>query len=70
MHIPPEASHKFEYNPVATRTAFSPAVTALARELTRAELAVKQVISPSFNDVVEKNRQEKSMDGEVNRFTA
>jgi Acyl transferase len=67
MYILPEASHKLEYNPVAARTAFSLAVTALARELTGAELAVEQVISPSFNDVVEKNRQEISLDGEVNQ---
>lgn len=66
MYILPEASHKLEYNPVAARTAFSLATAAVARELMGAELAVEQVISPSFNDVVEKNRQEKSLDEEVN----
>lgn len=64
MYILPEASHKLEYNPVAARTAFSLAVAAVARELTGAEMRVKDVTSPSFNDVVEKNRQEKSLDGE------
>jgi pimeloyl-ACP methyl ester carboxylesterase len=63
VYVLPEASHKLEYNPVAARTAFSLAITALARELTGAQLAIDQVISPSFNDVVEKNRQEISLDG-------
>lgn len=67
MYILPDASHKLEYNPVAARTAFSLAITALARQLTGAELAVEQVISPTFNDVVEKNRQEISLDGEGNQ---
>lgn len=66
MFILPEASHKLEYNPVAARTAFSVATAAVARELTGADMAVDEVISPSFNDVVEKNRQEKSLDGEKN----
>ncbi len=64
LYILPEASHKLEYNPVAARTAFSLAVAEVARELTGAEMTVKDVTSPSFNDVVEKNRQEKSLDGE------
>jgi pimeloyl-ACP methyl ester carboxylesterase len=63
LYILPEASHKLEYNPVAARTAFSVATAVVARELTGADLAVEQVISPSFNDVVEKHRQEKSLDG-------
>jgi pimeloyl-ACP methyl ester carboxylesterase len=67
LYILPEASHKLEYNPVAARTAFSLAVCAVARELTGAELAVEQVVSPSFNDVVDKHRQEKSLDGEASR---
>jgi pimeloyl-ACP methyl ester carboxylesterase len=67
IYILPEASHKLEYNPVAARTAFSLATSAVARELTGAELAVEQVISPSFNDVVEKNRQEKSLDEGINQ---
>lgn len=67
MYILPEASHKLEYNPVAARTAFSLAITAVARELTGAELGVEQVVSPTFNDVVEKNRQEISLDGEGNQ---
>ena len=67
IFILPEATHKLEYNPVAARTAFSVATAAVARELTGAEMALDQVISPSFNDVVEKHRQEKSLDGEVNQ---
>ena len=67
VYVLPEASHKLEYNPVAARTAFSLAITAVARELTGAEVAVDQVIAPSFNDVVEKNRLEIPLDGEVNR---
>jgi pimeloyl-ACP methyl ester carboxylesterase len=66
MYILPEATHKLEYNPVAARTAFSVATAAVARELTGADIDVEQVVSPSFNDVVEKNRQEKSLDGDVN----
>jgi pimeloyl-ACP methyl ester carboxylesterase len=67
LYILPEACHKLEYNPVAARTAFSLAVCAMARELTGAELAVEQVVSPSFNAVVDKHRQEKSLDGEAIR---
>lgn len=64
MFVLPEASHKLEQNPVAARTAFSLAVSVLARQLTGAELDVEQVRSPSFNDIVDKHRQEKSLDGE------
>jgi len=67
LYVLPEASHKLEYNPVAARTAFCLAVGALALELTGAELTVDQVLAPSFNDVVEKNRLEIPLDGEVNR---
>jgi hypothetical protein len=65
VFILPEASHKLEYNPVAARTAFSVATSVVARELTGAQLAVEEVVSPSFNDVVEKHRKEKSLDGEI-----
>jgi pimeloyl-ACP methyl ester carboxylesterase len=64
VFILPEACHKLEYNPVAARTAFSVATSVVAHKLTGAQLAVEEVVSPSFNDVVEKNREEKSLDGE------
>jgi pimeloyl-ACP methyl ester carboxylesterase len=64
VYILPEACHKLEYNPVAARTAFSVATSVVAQELTGAQLAVEEVVSPSFHNVVEKNRQEKSLDGD------
>lgn len=65
LFILPEASHKLEHNPVAARTAFSLAVSVLTRQLVGGELTVEEVVTPSFNDVVEKHRQEKSLDGEA-----
>jgi hypothetical protein len=67
LFILPEASHKLEHNPVAARTAFSLAVSVLTRQLVGGELAIDEVVSPSFNDIVEKHRQEKSLDGEAHR---
>lgn len=64
-YVLPHTSHKLENNPSAARLALSLAVVILKRELLGESLECDDVISPSFPEIVRRNRVERGIERSV-----
>jgi hypothetical protein len=62
LYVLSAASHKLEHNPEGARVALRLAISRLARELKGEHLDPRDVVSPAFSQVVEKNQWELSLE--------
>jgi alpha/beta superfamily hydrolase len=69
LYLLPEASHKLENNPTASRDALCQAVKLLAWHLTHRSIETADVRCPSFTQIVAQNREERATEERSDRMT-